>query len=372
MDAASALCGSAGVRPDNFLIIQPNAEDPSLSKKLTATLQQARNNLVPHFPLKNSLVALGVVAGSLMSYVMLFHYEPAQALATLESKENSQTLALLAPAGSPVPPQGGPDLMITEDAAVVPMSSPSDEMIPSVNTGSGQISVYVVREGDTLSQIAEMFDVSVNTIIWANDLEGASAKPGQTLVILPMSGVRHVVKSGDTLASLAKKYNAEEGEIRRFNNLSRKDELSVGQILDIPGGEIVVEKKVATTKSTKTSAGSTSSAGWLIKPVQGAVRTQGIHGYNGVDLAAPIGTNILAAAGGQVIIAANGWNGGYGNYIVLKHPNGTQTVYGHLSGILVSPGQSVAQGQVIGFLGNTGRSTGPHLHFEVRGATNPF
>ncbi|KKW46945.1 MAG: Peptidase M23 [Parcubacteria group bacterium GW2011_GWB1_57_6] len=101
--------------------------------------------------------------------------------------------------------------------------------------------------------------------------------------------------------------------------------------------------------------------------------TQGLHGWNGIDFGAPRGTPIRAAADGTVIIArAGGWNGGYGNYIVLQHANGTQTLYSHNSSNAVGMGQAVTQGQVIGYVGATGRVTGTHLHFEVRGAANPF
>ena len=102
-------------------------------------------------------------------------------------------------------------------------------------------------------------------------------------------------------------------------------------------------------------------------------KTQGLHGYNGVDIGAPNGTPIIAAAGGSVVVSRNsGWNGGYGNYIVIKHENGTQTLYAHMSEIVVVSGQSIVQGQVVGSVGSTGKSTGSHLHFEVRGAKNPF
>ena len=104
-----------------------------------------------------------------------------------------------------------------------------------------------------------------------------------------------------------------------------------------------------------------------------AVKTQGLHGYNGIDLAAPTGTPVLASASGDVIVSRGyGWNGGYGNYIVIKHPNGTQTLYAHLNEVIVSSSWHVVQGQIIGYVGATGKSTGPHLHFEVRGAKNPF
>jgi len=111
-----------------------------------------------------------------------------------------------------------------------------------------------------------------------------------------------------------------------------------------------------------------------MRPLVGGVRTQGVHGYNGVDLGAAEGTPFMASAPGEVIVArASGWNGGYGQYIVIRHDNGTQTLYAHASGIVVGIGQRVVQGQVIGYVGSTGRSTGPHLHFEIRGGPrNPF
>ena len=108
-------------------------------------------------------------------------------------------------------------------------------------------------------------------------------------------------------------------------------------------------------------------------PLPSAVRTQGIHGYNAVDLAAPFGTPIVAAASGRVIVSrSGGWNGGYGTYVVIDHPDGTQTLYAHMSRVAVWQGAQVVAGQVIGYVGSTGRSTGPHVHFEVRGAVNPF
>ena len=126
-------------------------------------------------------------------------------------------------------------------------------------------------------------------------------------------------------------------------------------------------------KAVPTKVSGSSSGGSYSHPVPGSVKTQGIHGYNAVDLAAPIGTTVYAAAGGEVIISkSSGWNGGYGNYIVIRHNDGSQTLYAHLSYNSVGVGQYVGTGAVIGSVGNTGRSTGPHLHFEVRGSRNPF
>ncbi|HRH55479.1 MAG TPA: M23 family metallopeptidase, partial [Candidatus Paceibacterota bacterium] len=101
--------------------------------------------------------------------------------------------------------------------------------------------------------------------------------------------------------------------------------------------------------------------------------SQGIHGWNGVDMSAPSGTPIYAAAGGTVIVSrVGGWNGGYGNYVVIEHAGGVQTLYAHMATDSVSVGETVSRGQNIGTVGNTGQSTGYHLHFEVRGAKNPF
>ena len=104
------------------------------------------------------------------------------------------------------------------------------------------------------------------------------------------------------------------------------------------------------------------------------MESQGIHGYNGVDLGAPIGTSVMAAADGTVVTAkSGGYNGGYGNYVVVQHGNGSQTLYAHMSKVATYAGASVVQGQVIGSVGSTGKSTGAHLHFEIRnGIRNPF
>jgi murein DD-endopeptidase MepM/ murein hydrolase activator NlpD len=181
----------------------------------------------------------------------------------------------------------------------------------------------------------------------------------------------------------------------------------VGQVLIIPGGELSSASnttKTSTTKSTTTTKTTTKSAtiktsssiktggsladvqanpyrggsgalisGYYGNPVPGAIVTQGIHGWNGVDLGAPSGTPIYAAAAGTVIVSkVGGYNGGYGNYVVIDHGNGTQTLYSHFSSVSVSLGEAVSKGERLGGVGRTGDATGNHLHFEVRGARNPF
>lgn len=297
------------------------------------------------------------------------------------SQGNLQTMPLLKPAMNitPTPARGGGDIKIVDSAAIVPEEGPSGTIADIEKPKNSTISLYIVREGDTLSEIAEMFGVSVNTIRWANDLSrNSTIQPGQTLTILPVTGVKYTVKRGDTLASIAKDLHGDVTEIAQFNDLEVGSSLSVGMELIIPDGEIAVAVTPAPKPKplTGSSAGSGTATyeGYYMRPISGGTKTQGIHGYNGVDLAAPYGTPIMAAASGEVIVSRDsGWNGGYGNYIVIRHDNGTQTLYAHNASNIVSVGQRVVQGQVIGYVGSTGRSTGTHVHFEIRGGPrNPF
>jgi len=286
--------------------------------------------------------------------------------------KNIQSMALLVSIITPPTDNKNSHIPVIEGNALVSDIGPSGSApdSPVSKPTSDQISIYVVREGDTLSQIADMYDVTVNTIKWGNDLPSNTLKAGQTLVILPISGVKHTVVKGDNIASVAKKYKGDIDEIMDYNNLQKGDSLTVGSVIIIPDGEVVVPP--SSIKWTG-SSGLKEYAGYYLKPVARSIKTQGIHGYNGIDLAAPVGTPIMASADGQVIISrTGGWNGGYGNYIVIRHGNGTQTLYAHTSRNNVSAGDSVNQGDVIGAVGNTGKSTGPHLHFEIRGAKNPF
>ena len=210
-----------------------------------------------------------------------------------------------------------------------------------------------------------MFQVSTNTIRWGNDIDTQDIiQPGQRLVILPINGVRHTVDEGETLKSIAKKYEGDIDEILRFNELTSSSEIAVGDVVIIPNGEVHSPKPVVSSGGSYAKA-VVSVDGYFINPVPGSIVTQYLHGHNGIDLG--------AAASGEVIVSKQGgWNGGYGNYVVIKHPNGTQTLYSHNTSNSVYVGQYVEQGQTIGYIGQTGQATGPHLHFEVRGAANPL
>ncbi|MDD2657477.1 MAG: M23 family metallopeptidase [Candidatus Pacebacteria bacterium] len=282
----------------------------------------------------------------------------------------------------PNPDKGLGDIQTSGGRALLAYAGPSGTIADVVGTQtSDSISIYVVRPGDTLSEIASMFDVSINTIMWANDLKSSrDMHPGDTLVILPISGIERTVVKGDTLKSLAKKYGADADEIASFNGLDSSSPLAIGSTIIIPGGELAVPTPVKNPVSGRVikeplhGAGGAAFAGYYSNPVPNAVITQALHGWNGIDLGAARGTPVYAAAGGTIIVARNngGWNGGYGNYVVITHDNGSQTLYSHLRSTVASFGQSVSGGQLIGYVGATGLVTGPHLHFEVRGAANPL
>lgn len=294
--------------------------------------------------------------------------------------QNSQNLSLLQAVqnNDPDPVKQAPDISILEDSVLETHMGPDGtEVEIEEKEMAGRVSVYEVRSGDSLATIAKMFGVTTSTILWANDLNSPKdLKVGSKLVILPISGVKYIVKKGDTVKSIAKKFGGDEDEIKKFNDLGVS--LSIGSEIIIPDGEISTPVSVATKKGVNSnSSSSLNKNGAFVRPASGK-KTQGLHGKYGtsVDIGAPIGTAVKASASGRVIVAkSGGWNGGYGNYVVIQHANGLQTLYAHLNTVTVGVGANVSQGGQIGTMGNTGRSTGSHLHFEILGGTknwNPF
>jgi len=271
-------------------------------------------------------------------------------------------------------PKSELDQTLVGGCAIMPESGPLGTAadLKDNQPPSDLISVYVVRKGDTISMVAQMFNVSPNTIRWANDIKkGEVIKVGDRLVILPVTGIKHTITKGETIEGLAKKYKSDVEEIANYNNIDVSKALVVGDTIIIPDGEDGTVVSVAKKAPAKYSG--SSSAGYFLRPISGGKRSQGLHGHNAVDLAAPVGTPLYASASGKVLIAkSSGWNGGYGNYVVIAHSNGTQTLYAHMNKVNTWVGAYVEKGEVIGQVGSTGRSTGAHVHFEVRGASNPF
>jgi len=236
-----------------------------------------------------------------------------------------------------------------------------------------------VQTGDTLYGIAEKFGITADTIMWASsglEFHPDLLKIGQELTILPVDGVYHTVVQGDTLDSIAQQYKAEVSAIieYEYNNLESPYNLSLGQQLIVPGGKKPYQAHVVHVYSGPIPQGATKGTGSFGWPTSGTV-TQGFKPrHKAIDIGAPMGTPIIAADSGYVVKV--GWSEyGYGRYVVVDHGNGFQTLYAHLNTILVESGQSVAKGGRIGSMGSTGRSTGPHLHFEIRYGgvqRNPF
>ncbi len=314
-----------------------------------------------------------------------------------KSDSNSQNMALLQANVSSAPilqdktEQDGKidenaNVNILSNNALSPTASPLDALDGTVNGDFSfdQVSVYVVKEGDKISQIADMFGVSESTILAANDMKkGDKLVVGDTLFILPISGLEHTVTKGQTLKGIATLYKVDVSDITLYNDISQDSALAVGDKLIIPGAEMLDEGgdkpspnlKASTTKDKNYYASHPIKgiAGYFINPVPTGITTQGLHGpgHRGIDIGAHMGTPIYAAASGIVLAAKEGWDGGYGNMVIIQHPNGTKTLYGHMSRLGSNTGESVQQGEVIGYVGSTGQSTGPHLHFEVFGAQNP-
>lgn len=229
---------------------------------------------------------------------------------------------------------------------------------------------YTVADGDTVASIAEKFGVSQDTIRWRNNLVKDRIKAGQTLEIIPVTGIAHKVQKGDTVYSIAKKYDAEAQAIVDFpfNSFSNDEtfELAIGQTVVVPDGVKPAEVPTAPRiRQLTPDAGTVVASGNFVWPTSGTI-TQGFAWYHqGLDIANRASPDVLAADAGRVVTA--GWpdNSGYGNRVVIDHGNGYKTLYAHLQAIYVVPGQTVGRGARIGRMGSTGRSTGTHTHFEV-------
>ncbi len=235
---------------------------------------------------------------------------------------------------------------------------------------------YTVVEGDTLYSIGNRYKISADAIRYVNNISDADTiSIGQVLTIPPISGIIHKVKSGDTLEKLSKLYDVSSQAIADFNYLTDLTSLSVGSELVIPDAKIPQQSNLAVSSGSQISNSEApvyapgTKKGWCIWPTTTRIITQNYFWYHtGLDIATPWFSAmppIYSCASGKVVRA--GWDPtGYGIMVLVDHGNGYQTLYAHLSKLRVSVGQNVKQGTVIGSMGNTGRSTGPHLHFEVR------
>lgn len=226
---------------------------------------------------------------------------------------------------------------------------------------------YTVKSGETLASIAKKFDISTDTIRWANDIKGDLIKPNQTLKIPPVTGIVHKVTSGENIYTIAKKYHTNAQSILNFPFNSFEDldtfSLMAGQTLYVPDGTIEPEKP-AYQFVASIQAGVQGSSNF-IWPTSGVITQYYVWYHQALDIANPSSPPVLAADSGTVTYAGC-INWGYGCHVIIDHGNGYQSLYAHLSSYSPNAGDSVSQGSQIGIMGSTGRSTGTHLHFEIR------
>ncbi len=249
---------------------------------------------------------------------------------------------------------------------LIPIQNPNNVDLAG---SKSNILTYTVKRGDTLIAIAKRFNISLSTILSANHLTPRSIiRPGMKLTILPVTGILYRVQKGDTLESISKKFNISTKDLIRFNSLKDK-KVTSSQVLTIPG---IVQRIKGTNQEENEYKNLPNLKNYFSWPCEGLNHGL-LHPKNAVDISNVCGTKIFASQEGLVIKAKKGFNKGYGNYILIQHPNGTQTLYAYLREIKVKEGQYVKKGEQIGTMGNSGepeRVKGCHLHFEVYGAKN--
>ncbi|MBM3270553.1 MAG: peptidoglycan DD-metalloendopeptidase family protein, partial [Candidatus Sericytochromatia bacterium] len=260
------------------------------------------------------------------------------------------------------------------------------EQAPGRQVRTGAPREYMVRKGDFPELIAKRFGVSPETVLFHNKLTKRSIlQVGQKLEIPPASGYYHTVRRGETLKGLLAGRDLDEARFRRYNP-GVGDRLRAKQTVFIPGKPPVVAEERRRPerpergyreRDTRKKAhrgvfgdlGRAISDGfhWPLstKAVSSGFGERGRRDWHpGIDIRAGVGTPIRAARDGVVVRA--GWEGAYGRMVEISHGGGVSTRYAHASSLAVSPGERVEAGEIIGRVGTTGRSTGPHLHYEVR------
>jgi len=348
---------------------------------------------------KDPLYRLGAASVVLLLILILFSIP---ALKSIEKKGFSSLLAVITGASSDncsqspfldpaqKPKSESPELLLVQNCSLQAASPPvmfTPQILAALTEGyetedvNRVIFEYIVEQGDTFSVIAEKFNISVNTILWANNLtKSSSLKNGQKLVISPVTGIIYYVKSGDTLLGIANKYKGKIDEVVAFNDLSSEGDIYLGDVIIIPDGTMPAVAKSSAPVLAPLVTGA------FLCPISSPCRiTQGLHFYNAVDFShGQCGESIFAAAAGTVLkvkltSSTSRWAfGGAGNTISILHSNGVVTSYGHVKQSLVSVGDQVSKGQIIALMGGSpgtpgaGKSTGCHLHFGVSGARNPF
>lgn len=315
---------------------------------MTSLLLRLRR-LCWYFALTTFLVAGAVVFSGIPGPPRRFSLEPSISESTARERPQSPT---------PDPP---PVQRPTSAVKASETPAPKSAATPAEKT-------HRVARGETLWRISQTYSVTIEALKQANGLESETLIKGQMLVIPQTAGI-HIVKEGETLWQISRWYQVPLEDVAGLNQLLNPGELQVGQEILLPkDANLAAGESGPSPPGPPPSQPEIASGGWnLVWPVQGVISSnfgprRGKQ-HSGLDIAAPKGTPIKAARAGTVV--TTGWLGGYGQTVILEHSDKTVTLYAHASKILVRKGQKVKQGEMIARVGSTGRSTGPHVHFEV-------
>jgi len=258
-----------------------------------------------------------------------------------------------------------PSISTPENA--VPESTPLEEESAHGMLVTFEWQQYRVQRGDVVSKIAEKFDVSIGAIIASNDITNVRRLPEGKVIRIPnIDGIPYQIKKGDTLSKIAASFNVPLDVILDVNDI-QSDVINAGETIFIPGGrmnDIDLRKSLGDLfMFPLQNRFITSRYGMRKDPINGNLQF-----HSGVDFRGNIGTPVMASLDGVVSVVGENWL--YGKYIIISHSNGYKTLYGHLNSFNVKQGDRVARGRKIGEVGNTGYSTGPHLHFGMYDRNN--
>ena len=346
-----------------------------ISEKKHCIIRKLVNNVVMSFK-SNSvqvvcLSVLGFCAGVLLTCVLI----------TARRPDTKHGVGGLETAAEPEYEENLSTLLADVDAAIdlanveAPEAAEVAEADAAIENTNENLEItyqtYRVKSGDMIGFIADAFDVTQDTIISVNNIKQSRLiQPGQYLKIPSMPGIIYTVKkNGETPNTIAEKYKVNADKIASVNYLNNDSELKAGTSLFVPEAELDWATRQEIKKPLHARYWLSSNYGWRDSPFNAGKRT--FHG--GLDMAVASGTPIYAALDGTV--TAVGFNATYGNYVIITHHSGYKTLYGHMKSTACRKGNFVYTNTIIGYVGSTGMSTGPHLHFTVykNGKTiNPF
>lgn len=327
-----------------FILLNFIEDNKNIVVKTVLIKRGKRNRIFLHLSAM-MLLTFGIIVSPFISDSNLFSENKMLSFAQESSREDSIASA---------------DVFQTEDSV-----KPRDKTVS-----------YTVQKGDTISTIAKRFGISEDTVRWSNDLKNDNITIGDILQILPVTGISHKVARGESVYTIAKKYTANPQEIVDFpfNDFANPQTFSLieGQMLIVPNGVKPEEKPVYVRPAYIATGPVTVSPGGFSWPLTGGISQFYSWYHKGIDITASVSSPVVAAQNGRVVQAySSGWNWGYGIHVVIDGDNGYSTLYAHMSGINVNVGDQVNAGStVIGWVGTSGRTTGPHLHFEIKTGSN--